>query len=73
MIGQINIGNKNNRNINKILGVRRSLTATTSEWERIEDSIIKKQIFVIKVLRYVAIILSLLLAIIIVIKNRHQL
>lgn len=39
MIGQINIGNKNNRNINKILGVRRSLTATTSEWERIEDSI----------------------------------
>ena len=39
MIGLINIGNKNNRNINKILGVRRSLTATTSEWERIEDSI----------------------------------
>ena len=38
-------------------------------YERIGGGIIKKRIFVIKVLRYVAIILSLLLAIIIVIKK----
>lgn len=39
MIGLINVGNKDTKNINKIYGVRRSLTVSTSEWERIEDSI----------------------------------
>lgn len=39
MIGLINIGNKDTKNINKIYGVRRSLTVSTSEWERIRDAV----------------------------------
>lgn len=39
MIGIINIGSKTTKNINKIYGIKRLLSSTSSVWERIEDSV----------------------------------
>lgn len=39
MVGSINTGNKNVDNIVKVYGVKRSLTTSSSAWERIRDAV----------------------------------
>ena len=39
MVGSVNSANKNAENIIKVYGIRRSLTTSSSVWERIRDSI----------------------------------
>jgi len=39
MIGSINTGNRNADNLIKVYGIKRSLTTSSSAWERIRDSV----------------------------------
>ena len=39
MVGSINTGNKGTDNLIKVYGIRRSLTTSSSAWERIRDSV----------------------------------
>ncbi len=39
MIGSVNVGNRATDNLTKVYGVRRSLTTSSSAWERIRDAV----------------------------------